>query len=473
MSNYNNFLFRCLLTLYICLNYLPSYAQNNSLNNEVYKLRICRMIESLIENKYVIEEKAKIYADEFRTKYTAGNYESIADAKEFAEKITKDLQAITNDKHVSLRKIEPSDIGEETEGALHHSIRLFRLRNKENTGFYKLEWIKDQIGYINVRRFYPISEAKEMMTAAMKFLSNANAIIIDIRENGGGSGDYLSSYFLKYPTQLTGWYYRANNYLEEYWTSNDINLEPLTEVPVFIIMGKNTFSASESFAYDMKVRKRAVLVGEPTKGGAHSVDLFKLDDRFEIYISTSRAVNPVTGENWEGTGVIPDVQVPSEVVSDTTIVLAEKAANEYAASKDVKLKAVFNEMQDYLSKAENYFKENKTEEANGCLEKLFTVGQKNGLINEFFINVLAYNYYSNKTEDILFALLKKSTECFPGSSSAFEMLASSYYDFEKYDLATEYYKKVLELNPANTNAQKRLKELENKIRKTSVNNKHD
>ena len=93
----------------------------------------------------------------------------------------------------------------------------------------------------------------------MKFLGNANAIIIDLRENGGGSEDYLSSYFLTYPTQLNSWYSREDDFLTEYWTFQDIGVKRLVDVPLFILTSKRTFSASESFAYDMKVRKEPQL----------------------------------------------------------------------------------------------------------------------------------------------------------------------------------------------------------------------
>ena len=83
-----------------------------------------------------------------------------------------------------------------------------------------------------------------------------------------------------------------------------------------------SFSAAECFAYDMKVRGRAIIVGDSTKGGAHSVDLYNLFEQFEIYIPTMRAINPVTGSNWEGVGVIPDLTVNAESALDSAIVLA-------------------------------------------------------------------------------------------------------------------------------------------------------
>ena len=355
--------------------------KSKSLSDKAYMNSILQKIDSLIECKYVLIDKAAKCAEEFRKLYKSGKYDIMTDSKKFAKTVTDDLQTITNDKHVSLRMIVPGDIGEKPESGLYHSIRLSRLGMKENLGFYKLEWINEKIGYLDLRRFYSISMAKEMVNAAMKFLSNASAIIIDIRENGGGAGDFLSSYFLKYPTQLSSVYYRENNYTEEFWTSREIDGEPRTDVPLYILIGKNTFSASEAFAYDLKALKRATLIGETTKGGAHSYDAFKINDQFEINISTARSFSPITGGNWEAVGVMPDVQVPSGKALDAAIVLADKAAKEFAEVKDAKLKIVIDAMQNHLNNAENLFKENRVLKANSALDSIFSIALKVNLLN--------------------------------------------------------------------------------------------
>ena len=267
--------------------------QGLDLSDNAYKLGILQKISNLLETKYVLPEKAAQFAEAFRKRYENGSYESFTDPKSFAEQVNADLVSITQDQHNHFRQIVSSDAGENPESTLHHPIRYHRLGIKENYGFHKLEWLDGHIGYLDIRRFYLYPDVKDRVIAAMQFLSNADAIIIDLRENGGGSGDYLSSYFLDHPTQLTSSFSREHNLLTEFWTSKDIGFERLTEVPLFLLISKKTFSASEAFAYDMKVRKRATLVGDSTRGGAHSVDLYQVDDHFEIYISTERAINPV------------------------------------------------------------------------------------------------------------------------------------------------------------------------------------
>ncbi|MCX6566003.1 MAG: S41 family peptidase [Candidatus Aminicenantes bacterium] len=301
-----------------------------------------------------------------------------------------------------------------------------------------------------------------MAVAAMKFLANAQAIIIDVRENGGGSGDYLSSYFLPYPTQLSGSYSRQAGSLTELWTRRDIGMEPRLDVPIFILTGPNTFSASESFAYDMQSRKRATLVGEPTKGGAHSVDVFGIDDQFEFYISTERAISPVTGGNWEGTGVIPDIRVPAAAALDAAAGEAKKAAEAYGRGQDAGLNKAVEEMQTLADNAAGLYREGKNQAADAALDSLFKIARDAGFISQFFLEVFAYNFQSPQDEQMSFAILKKSIEFFPESFTACELLASVYESRGNKELALRYYRKVLELDPGNRNATKMIRELQNR-----------
>ncbi len=455
-----------LLTVMLsCMAALPSriYGQGK-LQDKAYRDAILFRIGSLLEAHYVFPEKAKQCAEEFRRLYTSGAYDACTDAEAFARKVSDDLVSITQDKHVTFRVISPSDAGEKPESALHHSVRYYRLRMKEHTGFTKLEWIGGRIGYLELRRFNDLSEARELLAAAMTFLKGADAVIIDVRENGGGSGDYLSSYFLPHPTQLTGAYYREGDVFEESWTSREVVGERMPDVPLFLLVGKKTFSAAEAFAYDLKVRNRAVLVGDSTRGGAHDNGYFKLDDQFEMYLSIGRLINPVTNGNWEGTGVLPDVLVPESCALDTAIVLAGKAAAEYGMRKEEKLKAAVDEMQVKLERAETLFRGKKPRLGQAALDSVFALGQPFGMVTEFFINVLAYNYRTGADDGLLIAILKKQIECFPHSHTAYESLAYGYSEIGKKRDALKYYRKALKLDPDNPGILKTVARLQNKSR---------
>lgn len=435
-------------------------AQHTNVNDKTYKISVLQKTANLLETKYVLPELSKEYADKFRKKYENGAYENFTNSEYFAEQITADLIDITNDKHLSFRLKVASEVGGKTESSLRHPIRYHRLGVKENKGFSKLEWIDGNIGYLDLRRFYYLADVKDLVNASFKFLANANAIIIDLRKNGGGSGDYLSSYFLEYPTQLTSWYSREDDFATEFWTSNNIRIEPMVNVPLFLLTSRETFSSAESFAYDMKVRKRATVIGEPTKGGAHSVDLFQIDDQFEIYIPTARAINPITGTNWEGIGVIPDIVVPSETALDTAIALAQKAGAEFEESKEAKIKLAIQEMQIHIDHSEMLFRRNKNDKADTALDSVFQIADKYNLVNEFFIDVLAYNYSSQNDEQILYAILKKKIELFPQSPTAYETLAYAYFKNNKKEQAIRNFEKVIELEPSNKNAMRMIQRIQ-------------
>ena len=435
-------------------------AQRPSLLDKAYKDSVLEKISDLLAAQYVLADRAKGYADEFRMRCAAGTYDSCAEADDFAARVTADLVAITGDKHLNFRVIVASDIGEKAAGSLHHPVRYYRFRIKENVGFYKLEWIEPRIGYLDLRRFNSFGEARDMALAAMKFLANARAIIIDVRENGGGSGDYLSSYFLPYPTQLSGVYSRRDSSLAEIWTRRDIGMEPRTDVPLFVLIGPNTFSAAEYFAYDMKTRKRATLVGEPTKGGAHSVDLFPIDDQFEFYISTARAISPVTGANWEGTGVIPDIHVPATAALDTALVEAKKAAEAYGRDEEERLKKAVDKMQGYADDAARFYREKKKDAGRAALDALFETAAETGLLSEFFIDVFAYNFRTAPDDDLYVAILDKGVELFPDSPTAWERLAYLHDSKGDKELALRYFRKVLDLDPGNRNAAKMITDIQ-------------
>jgi retinol-binding protein 3 len=429
------------------------------LADQAYRGGVLRKVAEIVESKYVLADKAKGFADAFRAKCAAGAYDALTDPAAFAGKVTADLVAITGDKHLNFRVVVASDVGEKASGSLHHPVRYYRLRLKENAGFRRLDWLEPGIGYLDLRRFYSFDQAKPMVLAAMTFLAEARVIIIDVRENGGGSGDYLSSYFLPYPTQLSGSYARESGTLTESWTRGDTSLAPRLDVPLFILIGPNTFSAAESFAYDMQALKRATLVGEPTGGGAHSVDVFPVADRFEFYISTERSVSPVTGGNWEGKGVLPDIRVPAASALEAALLEARKAAEVYGRTKEAGLKADVDTMQALADAAARHYRLGMDREAGAALDALADRAREAGLATEFFMQVLAYNFQSAEDEKMCLAVLEKSASMFPGSWSPCELLAVVYESRGRRDLALKWYRRVLELDPGNPKAVKKIGEL--------------
>ena len=173
--------------------------------------------------------------------------------------------------------------------------------------------------------------------AAMNFLSNSDAIIIDLRRNGGGEPSMIqliSSYFFEEPVHLNSFYIRDEDKMKQFWSHAHVEGPRMTDTPLYVLTSSNTFSAAEEFTYNMKNLERATIVGQTTGGGAHPVRFLRFDDlKVSMSLPFGRAINPITGTNWEGTGVVPDLEVPAEQALDrghleALRLLVEKAADE-------------------------------------------------------------------------------------------------------------------------------------------------
>ncbi len=149
--------------------------------------------------------------------------------------------------------------------------------------------------------------------AAMNFLANTDALIIDLRQYLGGYPGMtalISSYlFGEEPTHLNSIYWRDEDVTQQYWTLPYIPGKRFGDKPVYVLISKVTFSAGEGFACNLKTRQRATLVGEKTDGGAHPGASYRLHPHFEVFIPVGRAINPIPNANWEGVGVLPDIAV--------------------------------------------------------------------------------------------------------------------------------------------------------------------
>jgi C-terminal processing protease CtpA/Prc len=167
------------------------------------------------------------------------------------------------------------------------------------------------------------------VAAAMTFLAGTRAMIIDLRQNGGGSPRMVAlvaSYLFDRRTHLNDLWTRSTDATEEFWTQDSVAGRRFGgEKPVFVLTSARTFSGGEEFTYDLKTLKRATIVGETTGGGAHPVRGRRIDDHFMIGVPFARAVNPVTHTNWEGVGVEPDTKVPAADALTTALTLVGKA----------------------------------------------------------------------------------------------------------------------------------------------------
>jgi len=237
---------------------------------------------------------------------------------------------------------EPLPPEREDRGPSHEDIaRQIEFMRTVNFGFEKVERLPGNVGYIDLRGFQPAQFGAETVVAAMNFLANTDALIIDLRRNGGGEPAMvalISSYlFGPEPVHLNDLYFRPDNSTRQWWTLPYVPGKRYGEKKeVYVLTSNRTFSAAEEFTYNLKNLKRATIVGETTGGGAHPGGPRRINEHFGIWVPSGRAINPITKTNWEGTGVKPDVDVPADQALKVAHIAALKKVLERVAEPERK-----------------------------------------------------------------------------------------------------------------------------------------
>ncbi len=271
-----------------------------------------------LNDVYIFPEVAKQMEKSLRAKLKKGSYNTITALPEFTEQLTIDLQEVSHDKHLRLRPLPPRDTTEvQPSPEQQKEQRLARLR-RDNYGFKKVEILPDNIGYLDFRYFADagFGEAGDVAAAAMNFLGHADAVIFDMRQNGGGEPSmiqFITSYLFDQPEHLNDFYIRKTNETQQFWTQGHVAGKKLLDIPVFVLTSNNTFSGAEEFSYNLKNMKRGTIIGENTGGGAHPVNSVPFDKlHVLLLLPFGRAINPITKTNWEGVGVEPDIKVSAD-----------------------------------------------------------------------------------------------------------------------------------------------------------------
>lgn len=282
-------------------------------------------LATLAREKYINPTLGEQISQALLTKYSSGAYDTLTDPHVFALALKSDLRTISNDKHWDVfyeakqATVSFGDLKDEENAA--ETARWLEQSRRKNFGFEKVERLTGNIGYIDLRGF-PLPEyAGETAVAAMAFVANCDALIFDLRKNGGGEAEmvqllisYLFSPELKHLNTI---YSRPADEHWQFWTLPYVPGKRMPEIPVYVLTSRATFSAAEEFAYDLKHMGRATLIGEPTGGGAHMVDLAVIQENFQVLFPFAGAIHPITKTNWEGTGVEPHIQVPQEQALQT------------------------------------------------------------------------------------------------------------------------------------------------------------
>lgn len=272
-------------------------------------------LESSMKSRYVFPELAEKAGRALRVQQRMGAYEDVKDGAEFARLLTVHLNEVCKDAHLRVRYSEqPFPVRKEAAEPSKAEIAQAQKQSRiANVGFEKVERLTGNVGYLKFNYFAEGSEMERPCKAAFDFLGDTDALIIDVRDNGGGSPDgvrHICSYlFGEKPVHLNDLYFREGNQTLEFWTLKSVPGKRYADRDVYVLVSKRTGSGAEEFTYNLKNLKRATILGENTWGGANPGGVVRLNDHFAVFIPTGRAINPYTKTNWEGTGVDPDIRI--------------------------------------------------------------------------------------------------------------------------------------------------------------------
>jgi hypothetical protein len=313
----------------------PGAVVENVTLDAAERKKVIDGVDSDLKEYYVEPAKAQQMADALKMHENKGDYDAISDGDAFAARLTKDLQDVSHDKHLRV-DFSPFKMPPRTEPSPEDEARFHRQMEHNNCAFDKVEILPNNIGYVKFNGFMDASFCGPTVVAAMGFVAHTDAIIFDLRQNGGGQPamvTLIASYLFDKPTHLIDIYNRKEDTTTQNWTLSYLPGPRLTKQPVFVLTSKRTFSGAEEFAFDLKNQKRAMIVGETTGGGAHPVSGHRVADYFMVGVPFAKSLDPMTKTNWEGTGVEPDVKVPAADALATAEKLAAEKIQAKKASK--------------------------------------------------------------------------------------------------------------------------------------------
>lgn len=290
------------------------------------KRELIERISTLLSERYVFPEVAQRIAAALRDAKRRGALISLSTPQAFADSIMTLLQGISHDKHLWI-EVRPGEYPEPPERPDPQAAAARRRRlMSANFGFPRVEILPGNVGYLQVRQFVTPELASDAAAAAFQVLSTTDALVLDVRGSAGGSPDMvalIASYvFDLTPVHLFDIYRRPQERRDEYWTDRLTPRLRFPHQPVYVLTNASLLSAGEGLAYTLKDLRRATVVGEKTSGGAHLGSFHRLSKDLVMFVAEARVTSPRSGQNWQGVGVVPDVEVPAAKALETAHLLA-------------------------------------------------------------------------------------------------------------------------------------------------------
>ncbi len=304
------------------------------------KAQVVDALAKAMTERYVLKDKGEAAAQLLRDRLKSGAYDEATTGEAFALALSRDVNSVCSDAHLRVR-FSPTPLPARAQAAEPSEAEIAAMAKQmrqANAGFEEVKRLQGNVGYIRFNMFSDPAIARRPVEAAMAFVADTDALIFDLRGNGGGSPStvrMICSYLFDKPTHVNSLLMRRGDQLVQ----NDFITEPVKEhayfdKPIFVVVGKRTGSGAEEFAYNLQTQKRATLIGESTWGGANPGGTVRLGDHYSAFIPVGMAKNPITGKNWEGTGVLPEVEAKPEDALTVAHRMAVEKLKEAAQGSD-------------------------------------------------------------------------------------------------------------------------------------------
>ncbi len=271
--------------------------------------QVIRAAIANLKQYYIDPPSAQKMADALLAHEKDGDYDAVTDGRAFADLLTRQLRDVSQDMHLDLIYSQSPLPDRPPVLTPEGRARYRKALEQENCTFEKVEILPHNIGYLKLNSFPDPSICQPAATAAMTSLNHADAIIFDLRDNRGGYPGMvrlLAAYLFDHPEYL---YTPSETTARQSWTKSPVPGNRLADKPVYLLTSARTASGAEHFAYNLKMLKRATLVGETTRGVAHAGVFQRIGEHFGMGIPETRSINPFSSRDWEGTGVEPDVKM--------------------------------------------------------------------------------------------------------------------------------------------------------------------
>lgn len=446
---------------------LVAAPQTDRFGAELTRAEVGDMVANVCQlmlDHYVFPDIADKICDRLRHNQDQGEYD-VATYKTLAELLSRDLKSVNQDLHLNVWPIPPDRYNRNTENVdpIVRQLNIMRENAEQSYEFVKVEILEGNIGYLELTRFKSIPDPglERVLEGAMDFLSCCSAVILDLRRNTGGNDKMIQkflSYFFEKPVPITGQYTRESGGIKEFFTRDHFHHRYLTDVPLFVLVSSRTVSGPEQVAYDLKALKRAKIVGETTKGAGNPSHFYRIKEKLLVCIPYGYAVNPLTGSNWEGTGVTPDVIVPANSALTVATGLAKEAAGIMKEKEQERVDGLAVKFIDKMRQVEALLKTDAPA-AERLFEKTLDEFYEIEYMSQYLLLDWLGSYGALGNDAACEMIAKQGLRRYPEDERFYSRLGDLYKEKGDLEKALQMYSDLLKLNPNDISVKKKIEEI--------------